>query len=214
MDRKAVFKAFLLLVAVLGVIGAGVGMYVVETGVSARAQPGAVETLVARNVRSLAIGRRARAARNPVDRTPEIIAEGREHFADHCATCHANDGSGKTEIGEGMFPKPPDMRQKATQDLSDGELFYIIEQGVRFTGMSGWSTGTPEGEESTWHLVHFIRHLPDISDPEIAEMESLNPKSPDEMRQQIEAERFLRGDDVDPPASTSTETHDHGGHHE
>jgi len=213
MDRKAVFSAFLLLAGMLAALGAGVGVYVVQQGVSAREQPGAIETLVAGNVRNIAVGRRAKGLRNPIERSPEIIAEGRAHFADHCATCHANDGSGKSAIGQGMWPKPPDMREKATQDLSDGELFYIIEQGIRFTGMAGWSTGTLEGEQSTWHLVHFIRHLPDISQPEIDEMASLNPRSPAEIRQEIEAEQFLQGADVQPSASAA-ETHDHGGHRE
>jgi mono/diheme cytochrome c family protein len=212
MDKKAVITAFLLLVGVLVVIGAGVATYVILNGVSAREQPGAIETMIAGNVRNLAVGRRAKNLRNPVERAPEIIAEGRAHFADHCAVCHANDGSGKAEMGQGMFPKAPDMRQSATQNLTDGELFYIIEQGIRFTGMPGWSTGTLEGEQSTWHLVHFIRHLPDISQPEIEEMARLNPRSPEEIRQEIEAEQFLSGADVEPSASSST--HEHGGGHE
>jgi hypothetical protein len=91
------------------------------------------------------------------------------------------------------------MRLQATQNLSDGELFYIIENGVRLTGMPAWSTGTKEGETSSWHLVHFIRHLPKLSDEEIALMESLNPKSPEQVRQEIEAEKFLQGGDVTPP---------------
>ena len=212
MDKKAVITAFLLMVAVLAVIGAGVATYVIRKGVSAREQPGAIETTIARNVRNLAVGRRAKDVRNPVERAPEVIAEGRGHFADHCAVCHANDGSGKTEMGQGMFPRPPDMREPATQNLSDGELFYIIEQGIRFTGMSGWSTGTLDGEQSTWHLVHFIRHLPDISQPEIEEMAALNPRSPAEIRQEIEAEQFLSGADVEPSPAPSS-AHEHGGGH-
>ena len=70
--------------------------------------------------------------------TPEVIAAGMAHYADHCAACHANDGSAETQIGLGMYPRPPDMRQPATQTLTDGELFYIIENGVRLTGMPAW----------------------------------------------------------------------------
>ena len=65
--------------------------------------------------------------------------------------------------------------------------------------MPGWSTGTPAGEESSWHLVHFIRHLPRITEEELEAMKALNPASPEEIRQQIAAEAFLRGDDS--PAS-------------
>ena len=101
------------------------------------------------------------------------------------------------------------MRLPATRNLSDGELFYIIENGVRLTGMPGWSTGTKEGETSSWHLVHFIRHLPKLSDEEIASMESLNPKPPEEIRQEIEAEKFLQGGDPTPPSTT----HEHTGAH-
>lgn len=213
MDKKAVVVAFLLLIGVLVVIGAGVAAYVVLHGVSAREEPGTIETMIARNVRNFAVGRRARDLSNPLTRAPEVIADGRAHFADHCAVCHANDGSGKAEMGRGLFPKVPDLREPATQNLSDGELFYIIEEGIRFTGMPGWSSDTLEGEQSTWHLVHFIRHLPDISQPEIEEMAALNPKSPHEIRQQIEAEQFLSGADLQPSA-TPASAHEHGGGHE
>src|SRR5262249_28979075 len=122
----------------------------------------------------------------------------RAHFADHCAVCHGNDGSGNTEMGRGLYPKAPDMRLPATQNLSDGELFYIVENGVRLTGMPGWSTGTKAGEEESWRLVHFIRHLPRLTQSEIEEMEGVNPTSPDEVRKQIEEEKFLQGGDSTP----------------
>ncbi|MGH9204083.1 MAG: c-type cytochrome, partial [Vicinamibacterales bacterium] len=128
---------------------------------------------------------------NPVAASPEVLASGREHFADHCASCHANDGSGNTEMGRSLYPRAPDMRLARTQGLSDGEIFYIIENGVRLTGMPGWSTGTPEGETSSWHLVHFIRHLPSITAEEIAEMERLNPRSPAELQEEKAIDDFL-----------------------
>jgi len=56
-----------------------------------------------------------------------------------------------------------------------------------------WATGTPEGELASWRLVRFIRHLPKITPEELKEMEALNPRSPEEMRQQMEAEQFLQG---------------------
>lgn len=195
---RPAIKAFLMLLGLIVVAASGVVFYVMRAGLSARQEPGAAEIFVARTVRNLAVARHARGLRNPIERTPEVIAAGRAHFADHCASCHANDGSGNVEMGRNLFPKAPDMRLAATQDLTDGELFWIIENGIRFTGMPGWGTGTREGEESSWHLVHFIRHLPDVAEAEIEQMEALNPRSPQEIRQEIEAERFLRGDDVAP----------------
>ena len=205
---RSVLKAFLLFVALGAVIGAVGLWYVVSSGVSAREQPGAVEEFVARRVRDLAISRRARSLTNPVEPSPEAIAEGREHFADHCAVCHANDGSGNTEMGQGLWPKAPDMRLPQTQNLSDGELFWIIENGVRFTGMPGWRTGTKEGESSSWQLVHFVRRLPQLTPEEIEEMETLNPRSPAEVRQEIEEEEFLKGGGAEsPPKPTVPHKH-------
>jgi mono/diheme cytochrome c family protein len=211
---KPVLKAFALLVLLLAVAAAALMLYIVTTGVSAREQPGYLEEFAARRVRTMSIARRARSVTNPVEYSGEIIAAGRAHFADHCAVCHANDGSGDTEMGRGMWPKAPDMRLPATQNLSDGELFWIIENGIRFTGMPGWGTGTKEGEEASWHLVHFIRRLPKLTPEEIEEMEALNPKPPDEIRERMEEERFLAGE-KEAPAGRPAISHKHpGGPHE
>lgn len=139
----------------------------------------------------MAIPSSARALQNPIPASSDVIAEGMAHYADHCASCHANDGSGKTEMGQGLFPKAPDMRLAPTQELSDGELFYVIEHGIRFTGMPGWGTGTAAGEQSSWRLVHFMRHLPKLTVEELEAMKDRNPRSPQEIRLEIEEERFL-----------------------
>src|SRR5919112_3817833 len=119
-----------LIVAVLALIGLGAvaaAAMLMQGGISARPEPGRLELAVAPRLRAMAIPASARQARNPVPASDEAIADGLEHFADHCAMCHANDGSGNTEIGRALYPRVPDMRQPATQNLSDGELFYIIE---------------------------------------------------------------------------------------
>jgi len=150
---------------------------VVRHGFSARDQPTAVEAFVARQLRRLSVPSAARRAPNPVTLTDEVLAKAREHFADHCALCHGNDGRGDTQIGRNLYPKAPDMQAAETQSLSDGELFYVIENGVRLTGMPAWGKGSSHDDEASWHLVHFIRHLPDMTPSEIAEMEDLNPRS-------------------------------------
>jgi mono/diheme cytochrome c family protein len=201
-------KAFLLLVGIL-VLGTVVAfLWIGSRGISARAEPSAVETAVARTMRRLAIPRGDKDRVNPVQPTPEVIAEGMAHYADHCAACHANDGSGETELGLGLYPRPPDMRQESTQTLTDGELFYIIENGVRLTGMPAWGTGTPQGEEATWHLVHFIRELPKLTEDQIEDMTRLNPRSRAEIQQEIEEEKFLQGGEVTTPSQPPV-THKH-----
>lgn len=190
---KGLFKGFLLLVGLIATLMVVAFIWIGSRGISAKAEPGRLETLVARTMRRLAIPRTARELQNPIPKSPEIVAEGLAHYADHCAVCHANDGSGKTDIGMGLYPKPPDMRLAATQSLTDGELFYIIENGVRLTGMPAWANATEEGKRSTWHLVHFMRELPKLTDDQIERMKALNPRSPQEIRQQIEEELFLSG---------------------
>jgi len=184
---------------VLGLIvltGAGAAVALklfLDHGVSARDQPTAAEAFVARRLRHLAVPRDKRRAQNPVPSTPGALEKGRAHFADHCASCHGNDGRGKTAVGQNLYPKAPEMTLPDTQSLSDGELFYIIENGVRLTGMPAWGSPGPEDDEETWELVHFIRHLPKITAEELAQMESLNPKSPMEMAEQEEMRKFLEG---------------------
>lgn len=178
-------------------VALAIGGYVwIHHGFSARDQPSAVETFLARQMRSLAVPSTAKTARNPIQVTPEVLTEARAHFADHCATCHANDGSGNTDIGKNLYPKAPDMRLAQTQDLTDGEIYYIIHNGVRLTGMPAW--GSEDSDEDSWKLVHFIRHLPALTPDEIHEMESLNPKSPAEAAEEQEDQDFLNGE----PAST------------
>jgi hypothetical protein len=77
------------------------------------------------------------------------------------------------------------MRKSATQNLSDGELFYIIQNGIRFTGMPAWGDSDHDVEDS-WKLVHFIRHLPDVTLEERKRMEKLNPRSPEELKEEEE----------------------------
>jgi mono/diheme cytochrome c family protein len=186
----------LLMALLLAIVGGVVGLAsVLRRGFSARDQPSAVEAFVARRLRRLAIPSGARDAKNPVPSSREVIADARAHFADHCAACHANDGSGQTAIGQNLYPKAPDMRQAATQSLSDGEIFHIIHNGIRLTGMPAWGNGLPEKDEDSWKLVHFIRHLPSVGKEELEEMEKMNPKSRKELEQELEAERFLKGEE-------------------
>jgi len=168
---------------------------IVHHGISARDQPTALETFVARQMRHLAVPRSAREARNPVPATADVLSEARAHFADHCASCHGNDGRGQTEMGQHLYPKTPDMREANTQSLSDGELFYIIHNGVRLTGMPAWGDSPPEDDQDSWKLVHFIRHLPKISPEELEEMKNLNPQSPHEKEEEEAEEKFLQGED-------------------
>lgn len=183
------------LILVVLVVLAGFVVVVIASifhnGLSARATPTVIERMMARDARHLAIPSSAREVKDPVPDSAENLREARMHFADHCAICHGNDGSGETMIGRGLYPKPPDLRQPETQKLSDGELFWVIENGVRFTGMPAFSS--PGMQNESWKLVHFIRHLPKLTEEERMEMEENNPKSPADRREEQQEDDFLNG---------------------
>ena len=185
---NVIFLVVVVVVALIVVAAASV----LHGGLSARINPTALEIAMARQVRQMAIPKSARALRDPVTDTPENLRDGRLHFADHCAICHANDGSCDTPFGRNLYPKPPDLRRQQTQGLTDGEIFWIIENGVRFTGMPAFG-GAHGSEEDSWKLVRFIRHLPKLTDEERVEMERYNPKGPDDREEEQEENDFLKG---------------------
>ena len=191
-------KTILILCAVAVVVVGVVAVRTISRGFSAREEPSAAEAVAARIVRRLAVPRRSKNLLNPVYPSDEVLADARAHFADHCATCHANDGSGNTTIGRNLYPKAPDMRLDATQSLTDGELYAIIQDGIRLTGMPAWGKEGDENDDDSWKLVHLIRHLKDLRPEHLKEMQRLNPKGPDEYEEQRQEQEFLNGADAPP----------------
>ncbi len=193
---QATLRAFVLMMAVVSVLGGAIAYSIVSGGLSSHDEPSRVEEALARAMRRWATPQAMRNRPNPVQPTPDVINQALGHYADHCSTCHANDGSGDTAIGRGLYPRVPDMRATNTQSLTDGELFSIIEHGIRLTGMPAWGNGTPEGERDSWGLVHFVRRLPTLTPEVIERMESLNPKTPAQFKEDEETRRFLQGDSL------------------
>ena len=167
---------------------------------NAKGKPPEWEMSMARLARHLATPSQWRDASNPLVTTPKVMANALHHFADHCATCHANDGSGKTPMGPNFYPPVPDLRSETIQSMSDGELFYVIHFGIRFTGMPAWGKGNPENDTESWELVHFVRHLPDITPEEIAQMKEFNPMTTQERAEQEAMDAFLSGKDFESPS--------------
>ncbi len=208
MRSRTTLWAVVAIVLVVGILEAA---SIVRRGFSARDQPSWPETLIARSVRRLAVPARIRDAKNPVPLTPEVLADARAHFADHCASCHANDGSGNTTLGRNLYPKAPDMRLQPTQALTDGELYSIIQDGIRLTGMPAWGKEGDENDEDSWKIVHLIRHLKDLTPEQLEEMKALNPKSPDDIEEEKAEQEFLRGGAKQPgaPPKPTSRPHRH-----
>lgn len=175
--RRAVpLRALIVVVVAVALAVGGFFTWLGTTrGFSARAKPSAFEAMMARMMRGMALPSRARELK---DAYPHLTAAqmkfASEHFAAHCAVCHNNNGDGRTMLGENMYPHPPDLRGPGTRDKSDGDLYFIIRNGIRMSGMPAWSDDTPQ---ETWELVDFIRHLPRLTPAELARMRKYNPKT-------------------------------------
>ena len=95
--------------------------------------------------------------------------------------------------GHGLNPPPPDLRAAKTQSKSDGELYAVIQNGVRMSGMPAF--GQPgEHDHGSWELVAFLRHLPSLTADEEIEMRNMNPITPSELKEQQAEENFLSSD--------------------
>jgi mono/diheme cytochrome c family protein len=154
--------------AVVVLVLVAVGYVSLNSLFFASAAPNAVESSLALGARRLAIPSEARGARNPFAGEKDAWRTALEHYAEHCEPCHAYDGHGGGEVGRNLNPRTPDMAQARTQQLTDGELFYIIQNGVRWTGMPAWKS--EHSAEESWRLVSFIRHIPALTAGEMREI--------------------------------------------
>ena len=193
----------------IGIVGdfGWMGYQLFASGFSAKTEPHALEVFIARQIRHLAIPVENRNAQNPIPLSPDVIKDSLAHFADHCALCHANDGSGQTPIGKNVNPRAPDLRLPDIQSMSDGEIFWVIHNGVRFTAMPAWGEGDPAEDKDSWKLVHFIRHLPQLTPDELDQMKALNPKTQKYLEEEAAFREFLQGSDAAAPRI------DRGHHH-
>jgi mono/diheme cytochrome c family protein len=183
--------------AALALVACGVGVQLMlEAGFSARDEPTRVDAFIARWWRRLAVSQEDRRTRNPLPSNPEVLARGREHFAADCAICHGSDGRGSTRLGAGLYPRPPDLAGAGTQALSDGEIFWVVQNGVRLSGMPGWGQDTHESDQWTWEIVHFLRQLPRLSAKDVEALQAMRPRIPREVGDEIAAMQFLG----EPPA--------------
>jgi predicted CXXCH cytochrome family protein len=163
------WKAILLAIAIVATVASIWATLVIRRGFRATAEPYAWEAVLARRVRDLAIPTAARQLKNPLQATPQNLEEGRSNFLARCALCHGQDGSGVTPVGGNLYPRVPDLRRAPTQTLSDGEIHYIIENGVQLTGMPAWGNPHQQGSDESWKLVLFIRSLRPLTRQEVTQ---------------------------------------------
>lgn len=141
-------------------------------GLSADAQPGRLEQVVARNLVRLSIPATAKRQKNPFGNDPAAWRSAAAHYEDHCAICHGADGHAQTAMATGLYPKVPDLTEPVVQRLTDGEIFYIIQNGVRWTGMPAWRL--QHSDEDSWQLVAFVRKLPTLTEGEVDSLKHMS----------------------------------------
>lgn len=161
-----IWRVLLLAVLVVAVAGAiGVAL-VIHRGFRATTEPSRFEAAIARTVRDLAIPGQDRDRKNPLEVTSQNLNDGRASFLARCSNCHGRDGSGTTPAGQSLYPRVPDLHATKSQNLSDGELHYIIENGVALTGMPAWGNLHQMPDDDSWKLVLYIRSLRSLTSQE------------------------------------------------
>ena len=147
----------LLIVVVLAVLLIVVGFY--QISIDALQEPGRLETILATQAKHLLIHRSSSGdgiSSAPID-LPASIEAGDRLFGTECAQCHGLDGHTPTDTGRWMYPRAPDLASFEVQQYSDRELFWIVKNGIRLSGMPAF--GKVESDEHIWNLAHYVRTL-------------------------------------------------------
>jgi mono/diheme cytochrome c family protein len=162
--RALIAIALVLLLALLGSIGfVYSGMY----NVAATDPHWGFTYQILETVRTRSIKAQAAGITVPADLDkPEKLALGLEHFAAHCAVCHGGPGVPKGDIGKGLYPPAPDLAHSSTQ-LSEAEMFWVIKNGIKMTGMPAWAD---HSDEEIWATVAFLKKLPGMTPEDYAKL--------------------------------------------
>ena len=161
MSRNRALRITLVSVVVIVVLLGGLYAFIVWEGSSAQEDAPALEARIAQWLLHRTVPASFRAMKNPLSSaadSPDVSA-GHEVYRSKCEGCHAYGGSGKSEIGSGEYPRPPDLRSAAVQHMSDGELFYHIKNGIRHTGMPAWALP----DRKIWQVSAYLRNLPKVA---------------------------------------------------
>ena len=151
----------LLLLPALGALCAGIALTAGLVDFSASKMPGRLEEKLATFALNRSIERHAPKVANPLARSPEAVAAGLLLFRTHCVTCHGAPGIDPTEGGASLNPPAPGLTLARVQARPDGELNWIVSNGIRMTGMPAF--GASRTEEEVWQLVTALRRLPKLS---------------------------------------------------
>jgi mono/diheme cytochrome c family protein len=127
-------------------------------------EPGQVETSLATIVKHFLVRRSSREGIPPAPTNlQESIAEGDKLYAIDCSMCHGPDGHTPSDSGRWMYPRASDLTSPVVQRYSDRELFWIVKNGIRLSGMPAF--GRVESDEHIWNLVRYLRTMQGSAHP-------------------------------------------------
>ena len=136
-----------------------IGVALMRFNLTALHEPGPAETRLANLSKRYFIHRASWHGIPPRPQdTKASIERGGSHYGLDCGVCHADDGRAQRPLGQWMYPRASDLTSKQVQSYSDQELFWIIQNGIRFTGMPAF--GNVETSDHVWDLVNYLRTLP------------------------------------------------------
>lgn len=152
--------AVVIAIAIAAMLGAGAYIYSGVFDVAASDPHWAVTAWVLETARSRSIEVHAARIKPPADLADHAkVAAGASHFSDHCAVCHSAPGVEASDMAEGMYPKPPHLADAAVR-RSPAELFWILKNGIKMSGMPAWGD---HGDDDLWNIVAFLEQLPKLS---------------------------------------------------
>jgi mono/diheme cytochrome c family protein len=159
-------KRWILVVLVLiALVLVAVVVGLTQIRLDALQEPGHVETFLATLVKHILVHRSSREGIPPAPTNLQAsIEEGDKLYATDCSMCHGPDGHTPTDSGRWMYPRASDLTSPVVQRYSDAELFWIVKNGIRLSGMPAF--GRVESDEHIWNVVHYVRTLRGGDHPE------------------------------------------------
>jgi mono/diheme cytochrome c family protein len=159
---KTVIKT-IIVVALLAVFGGIVYIYSGVYNVAATSSDTALTKWALETAREASIESRAEEL-TPPDKSvladPKTLRIGFEHYDEMCLVCHGAPGMEPGEAREGLNPKPP-LLAKEADDMSEKEMFWVIKNGIKMTGMPGW--GPTHSDDKIWAMVAFVKSMPTMT---------------------------------------------------
>ena len=156
----------------IAILGLGGGLALVYSGminVAATNPHSALTDWLLSTASDQSIHYHAKGITAPSVNDPKTIAEGFEHYREMCVGCHLAPGVKSSEIRRGLMPKPPRL-QEAAEEWTLPELFWVIKNGIKMTGMPAW--GPTHSDHKIWAMAAFVKQLPKMTPEQYKAMDA------------------------------------------